>query len=136
MYAPFPHRSAHLDEFRSNGVDCPRNTTENMNVTRVPCFGGYARILERASEIRAEVPNSLFLNAGDEFQGTLFYSYYGGEVISQVLNQGNFSAFTLGNHGQCGHALTARPPFLLTKMPPNQQSSMAETTCLQPSWRT
>jgi len=89
---------AHLDEFRSNGVDCPRNTTENMNVTRVPCFGGYARILERASEIRAEVPNSLFLNAGDEFQGTLFYSYYGGEVISQVLNQGNFSAFTLGNH--------------------------------------
>ena len=76
-----------------------------MNVTRVPCFGGYARILERASEIRAEVPNSLFLNAGDEFQGTLFYSYYGGEVISQVLNQGNFSAFTLGNHGQyrCRH---------------------------------
>lgn len=68
-----------------------------MNVTRVPCFGGYARILEMADQIRGEVPDTLFLNAGDEFQGTLFFSYYGGEVIAKVLNQGNFSAFTLGN---------------------------------------
>ena len=53
----------------------PRNTTENMNVTKVPCFGGYARVLERANQIRSEVPDSLFLNAGDEFQGTLFFRY-------------------------------------------------------------
>ncbi|KAK9896117.1 5'-nucleotidase [Cystobasidium minutum MCA 4210] len=89
---------AHLDEYRSSGTDCPRNTTENNNVTRVPCFGGYARIIEKANEIRGSVENSLFLNAGDEFQGTLFYSYYGGEVIADTINQANFSAFTIGNH--------------------------------------
>jgi 5'-nucleotidase len=38
------------------------------------------------------------LNVGDEFQGTLFYSYYGGEKIAETLNQLNFSAMTLGNH--------------------------------------
>ena len=34
----------------------------------------------------------------DVYDSTLFYSYYGGEVIAEVLNQGNFDAFTLGNH--------------------------------------
>jgi 2',3'-cyclic-nucleotide 2'-phosphodiesterase (5'-nucleotidase family) len=38
------------------------------------------------------------VNVGDEFQGTLFYSYYGGEKIAETLNQLNFSAMTLGNH--------------------------------------
>jgi 2',3'-cyclic-nucleotide 2'-phosphodiesterase (5'-nucleotidase family) len=35
---------------------------------------------------------------GDEFQGTLFYSFYGGEKIAETLNQLNFSAMTIGNH--------------------------------------
>jgi hypothetical protein len=35
---------------------------------------------------------------GDEFQGTLFYSYYGGEKIAETLNQLNFDAMTIGNH--------------------------------------
>jgi 5'-nucleotidase len=69
---------AHLDEYRSNGVDCPRNTTENMNVTKVPCFGGYARVLERANEIRQEQPDTLFLNAGDEFQGYVAITFASG----------------------------------------------------------
>jgi 2',3'-cyclic-nucleotide 2'-phosphodiesterase (5'-nucleotidase family) len=38
------------------------------------------------------------VNVGDEFQGTLFYSYYGGEKIAETLNQLNFSVMTLGNH--------------------------------------
>jgi 5'-nucleotidase len=40
----------------------------------------------------------LFLNAGDEFQGTLFYTLYKGAAISSVLNQLGFDAMTLGNH--------------------------------------
>jgi 2',3'-cyclic-nucleotide 2'-phosphodiesterase (5'-nucleotidase family) len=105
-------------------------------VTRVPCFGGYSRILDKADEIRNEVPNSLFLNAGDEFQGglqgavelqiniltrariigTLFYSYYGGEVIAEMLNQGNFSAFTVGNHEFDGGELSLPVSCELTEV--------------------
>jgi 5'-nucleotidase len=40
----------------------------------------------------------LWLNAGDEFQGTLFYSYYGGEKIAETINDLQFDAMTLGNH--------------------------------------
>lgn len=42
--------------------------------------------------------NSLWLNVGDEFQGTLFYSYYRGEKIAATMNQLGFDAMTLGNH--------------------------------------
>jgi 2',3'-cyclic-nucleotide 2'-phosphodiesterase (5'-nucleotidase family) len=42
--------------------------------------------------------DSLWLNAGDEFQGTMFYSFYKGWKISETLNQLGFDAMTLGNH--------------------------------------
>jgi len=49
-------------------------------------------------EQRPNYEDSLWLNAGDEFQGTLFYSYYGGEKIAETLNELEFDAMTLGNH--------------------------------------
>lgn len=42
--------------------------------------------------------DNLLLNVGDEFQGTLYYSYYGGEKIADTLNQMGFDGMTLGNH--------------------------------------
>ncbi|CAG8961542.1 hypothetical protein HYFRA_00013960 [Hymenoscyphus fraxineus] len=81
---------AHLDEFRSSGLDCPNKT--------VGCFGGYARVSQVLKDTRPGHSDSLFLNVGDEFQGTLFYSYYGGEKIAETINQLGFDGMTLGNH--------------------------------------
>ncbi|KAH7038387.1 5'-nucleotidase [Microdochium trichocladiopsis] len=81
---------AHLDEFASSGSDC-------TNPSR-GCWGGYARIKHTIDELRPQQESSLWLNAGDEFQGTLFYSYYKGEKIAETLNQLGFDAMTLGNH--------------------------------------
>ncbi|RDW66488.1 hypothetical protein BP6252_10123 [Coleophoma cylindrospora] len=81
---------AHLDEFRSSGSDCTN--------TAVGCYGGYARVKTIVDKTRPSHKNSLFLNVGDEFQGTLFYSYYGGEKIAETLNQLGFDGMTLGNH--------------------------------------
>ncbi|KAF2211353.1 hypothetical protein CERZMDRAFT_43701 [Cercospora zeae-maydis SCOH1-5] len=81
---------AHLDEFRSSGTDC---TDPSRG-----CFGGYARVSTVVNERRPVLNSSLFLNAGDEFQGTLFYSYYGGEKIAETINQLGFDGMTLGNH--------------------------------------
>ncbi|KAF2123860.1 5'-nucleotidase precursor [Dothidotthia symphoricarpi CBS 119687] len=81
---------AHLDEFRSSGADCTDPTRG--------CFGGYARIKNVVDEQRALVNDSLWLNVGDEFQGTLFYTFYGGEKIAETINQVGFDAMTLGNH--------------------------------------
>lgn len=35
------------------------------------CFGGYARLVHQAREIRRQHPNTIFLNGGDFFQGTM-----------------------------------------------------------------
>ncbi|KAI0003576.1 Metallo-dependent phosphatase [Xylariaceae sp. FL0662B] len=81
---------AHLDQFSSSGTDC---TDPSKG-----CYGGYARIKTVINETRPGHPDSLLLNAGDEFQGTLFYTFYGGEKIAETLNQLGFDAMTLGNH--------------------------------------
>ena len=81
---------AHLDHFSSSGTDCTRPERG--------CFGGYSRIKHVVDDTRPGHPNSLFLNAGDEFQGTLFFSYYGGEKIAETINQLGFDGMTLGNH--------------------------------------
>ncbi|PKS11063.1 hypothetical protein jhhlp_002824 [Lomentospora prolificans] len=81
---------AHLDEFSSSGTDCS-NPSKG-------CYGGYARIKHTIDTLRPQYEDSLWLNAGDEFQGTLFYSFYKGEKIGEVLNLLEFDAMTLGNH--------------------------------------
>lgn len=81
---------AHLDEFSASGADCPRK--------KAGCRGGYARVRTAVQESRPCHPDSLFLNAGDEFQGTMFFTYYGGEKIAATLNQMGIDGMTLGNH--------------------------------------
>ncbi|KAL4818899.1 Metallo-dependent phosphatase-like protein [Aspergillus spinulosporus] len=81
---------AHLDQFASSGTSC--------DDPEEGCYGGYARIKTKVTELREQYPDNLWLNAGDEFQGTLFYTYYGGEKIAETLNELEFDAMTLGNH--------------------------------------
>ncbi|KAF9032947.1 Metallo-dependent phosphatase [Panaeolus papilionaceus] len=81
---------AHLDEFRSSGSSCTDPTKG--------CVGGYSRVKTVINQNRKTSPNSLFLNAGDEFQGTLYYTLFKGDKIAETLNQLGFNAMTLGNH--------------------------------------
>ncbi|KAF2117395.1 5`-nucleotidase protein-like protein [Lophiotrema nucula] len=81
---------SHLDEFSSSGTDCTRPERG--------CYGGYSRIKHILDTTRPQYNNSMWLNVGDEFQGTLYFTYYGGEKIAETINQLNFSAMTLGNH--------------------------------------
>ena len=81
---------AHLDQYSSSGTDCTRPERG--------CYGGYSRIKHTIDTERPKYNDSLWLNVGDEFQGTLFYTYYGGEKIAETLNQLGFDAMTLGNH--------------------------------------
>ena len=81
---------AHLDEFASSGTDCEE--------PEEGCYGGYARIKTKVEELKKAQPDNLWLNAGDEFQGTLFYSFYGPEKIAATVNDLGFDLMTLGNH--------------------------------------
>src|SRR5690606_1887302 len=76
---------SHIDPFEASQ---PRNT--NM--------GGVARRAALVEKIRKENPNTLLLDAGDIFQGTPYFNYYGGELELKLMSMMKYDAATLGNH--------------------------------------
>ncbi len=65
---------------------------------RNPNMGGVARRAGLISSIRKENPNTLLLDAGDIFQGTPYFNYYGGELEFKLMSMLNYDAATIGNH--------------------------------------
>jgi 5'-nucleotidase len=61
-------------------------------------YGGYARHATLIQRVRAQEKNVLLLNAGDVFQGTLFFNMYDGLADGMILNAMGYQAQTLGNH--------------------------------------
>jgi len=62
------------------------------------CFGGLARLHKAVNDIRHKEENVLWLNAGDFYQGTIWYTQFKWRVVSQFNNALDFDAMTLGNH--------------------------------------
>lgn len=63
-----------------------------------PDMGGIARRASLISSIRKENPNTLLLDAGDIFQGTPYFNFYGGELEFRLMSRLKYDAATLGNH--------------------------------------
>jgi 5'-nucleotidase len=63
-----------------------------------PNMGGLARRATLISEIRKENPNTLLFDAGDIFQGTPYFNFYGGELEFRLMSKLGYDAATLGNH--------------------------------------
>jgi len=68
------------------------------NDSRNPNMGGVARRATLVEQIRAENPNTLLLDAGDIFQGTPYFNFYGGELEFKLMSKLKYDAATLGNH--------------------------------------
>ncbi|MGR3823373.1 MAG: bifunctional metallophosphatase/5'-nucleotidase [Salipiger marinus] len=62
------------------------------------CFGGAARMATAIAEARARHDTSLLLDAGDQFQGALFYTYYRGALAAEMMNAMGYEAMAVGNH--------------------------------------
>ncbi len=65
---------------------------------KYPNMGGVARRATAVSKIRQEEKNVILLDAGDIFQGTPYFNYYGGELEFKLMNKLGYDAATLGNH--------------------------------------
>ncbi|KIN61939.1 putative 5-nucleotidase [Sulfitobacter noctilucicola] len=62
------------------------------------CFGGSARLVTAINEARTRTNNSILVDGGDQFQGTLFYTYYKGALAAEMMNKMGYDAMTVGNH--------------------------------------
>jgi len=62
------------------------------------CFGGYARLVTAIADARSRNPNALLVDGGDQFQGSLFYTYYKGKAAAEMMNTLQYDGMTVGNH--------------------------------------
>jgi len=76
---------SHIEAF---GADAGRNAN----------LGGVARRASLVEKIRKENPNTLLLDAGDIFQGTPYFNFYGGELEFKLMSMLKYDAATIGNH--------------------------------------
>lgn len=98
------------------------------------CRGGLARISAAIRTARQEQDNVIALDAGDQFQGTLFYSVHKWPVIAAADALLPYDAMTLGNHefdegcGELARFLEAQPlPVLAANLTPQQGCPLAES---------
>lgn len=61
-------------------------------------MGGAAVRSKLIQKIRNEVEHVLLLDAGDIFQGTPYFNFYGGELEYKLMSMMQYDAVTLGNH--------------------------------------
>ncbi|XP_062541986.1 apyrase [Armigeres subalbatus] len=95
---------ARFEEVNTASVTCTPGKDE-------VCVGGYARTVTVLKKLLAERTNPIYLNAGDNFQGTLWYNIHRWNVTVEFLNMVPADAMTIGNH-EFDHGVEGVVPFL------------------------
>ncbi len=84
---------ARIDQFDSGGNACDEDELAENS-----CLGGVARRKTVVDQVRSEGSNVVLLDAGDQFQGTLFYNQYKGGAAQEMMNALGYDAMAVGNH--------------------------------------
>jgi 5'-nucleotidase / UDP-sugar diphosphatase len=100
--AEFTLNILHINDFHSRFdpiTDSDSNCDTETDAAG-ECFGGIARLKTVIDDTRAQYEdgNSLLLSAGDNFQGSLYYTTYKSKVVSDFFNQMGFDVVATGNH--------------------------------------
>lgn len=104
----------HTNDTHSRLEPFPRDSELSASNTG-PQQGGIARRKALIDQVRAAEPHVMLLDAGDNFQGTIFYNAWKGSAEVMALNTLSYDAVTLGNHefdlgsAELGRALQGGP---------------------------
>lgn len=78
------------------------STCSAEDAAKGECFGGYARVATKIRELRnslkAAGENVIVVDAGDQFQGSLFYTTYKGATEAEFMEKISFDVMAVGNH--------------------------------------
>ncbi|MDP9813508.1 5'-nucleotidase [Rhizobium tibeticum] len=101
-FADYELNILHINDFHSRieSINKFDSTCSAEEEAKKECFGGAARLKTAIDQRRQALDgkNVLLLNAGDNFQGSLFYTTYKGAAEAEVLNDMKFDVMTVGNH--------------------------------------
>lgn len=100
--ADFELNILHINDLHSRieAISKSDSTCSAEDAAANECFGGIARVKSAIDSRRAELEgkNVLTLDAGDQFQGSLFYTTYKSAPIADFMNAIGFDAMAIGNH--------------------------------------
>lgn len=101
-FADFELNILHINDLHSRieAIGKTDSTCSDEDAAKNECFGGIARVKAAIDARRAELSgkNVLTLDAGDQFQGSLFYTTYKSAPIADFMNGIGFDAMAIGNH--------------------------------------
>lgn len=128
----------HFNDFHSRIESISRynSTCSAGDEAEGKCFGGAARlytlVTQMRSAIEAEGNPVIVLDAGDDSQGSLFYTTYGGRVEAELLERIGVDVMAVGNHefdnGPAGLALfldTVSFPIISANLDTSQDNLLA-----------
>ncbi|XP_075747621.1 snake venom 5'-nucleotidase isoform X1 [Rhipicephalus microplus] len=95
---------SHIVPSSKHGGLCTTNKSE--------CYGGVARITHKVKELKKNHTNTMFMNAGDFYQGTAWYSILKYNIVSAVMEKMGYNYVCLGNH-EFDDGPKGLAPFLL-----------------------
>ena len=82
----------HTNDVHSHIDPFPKNDPLNPN------GGGVIARANLINLIKKNNPHTLVLDAGDVFQGTPYFNFFGGELELKLMSKMGYNASTLGNH--------------------------------------
>ena len=101
-FADFNLEVLHINDLHSRieAINKYDSTCSDEEATAGECFGGIARVKTAVEQKREALSggNLLVLDAGDQFQGSMFYTKYKGAPIAEFMNGIGFDAMAIGNH--------------------------------------
>jgi len=84
---------SHIEQFDSFSSSCSEE-----EAAAGECFGGIARRATKLAELRASATNPILVDAGDQFQGSLYYTQYRGQEAADYMPMLGYQAMAVGNH--------------------------------------
>jgi 5'-nucleotidase len=100
-WADFSLTILHTNDFhdRFEAINGSDSTCGEEDAAAGECFGGIARLITAVAEARERAgENVVLLDAGDQFQGSLFYQQYKGAVSAEFMGQLGYDVMAVGNH--------------------------------------
>src|SRR5690606_12933908 len=82
----------HTNDWHSRIEAFPKDGSANQGM------GGAATRAALIERIRREEEHVLLLDAGDIFQGTPYFNFYGGELEYKLMSKMGYDVATFGNH--------------------------------------
>lgn len=101
----------HINDFHARFLETSPDSGSCNESQKKDCIGGVARVFTASRQLLDERPNSIFLNAGDHFQGTIWYNFFKWNATADFMNRLPHDAMTIGNH-EFDDEIAGLVPFL------------------------